>query len=453
MGVPARFMRPRLIMLATVAVLVSFGLLMIYSASSITALNDMGDAAYYLKRQLVFVIVGVALAWVIAKKDYHVWIGGFLRFLWIAIVGALLVMLVVSTATNGATRWLSIGGFSLQPSEFAKPLVILTAANILQRYAEDGSLDFKTAFWMFFVGVGAPLALIMLQPDKGTTMICVLTILVMLYMAGFPGKVLGIVTVALGVAFLAFSLADDYSRQRIITLFDPWADPYGSGYQLIQGFYAFGSGGILGVGIGMSRQKYGFLPYAYNDFIFAVIGEECGLWGTLGVVIGFALIVYTGMEIARYAPDLAGKLIAAGCVSMLAIQFLVNVCGVIGIFPLSGKPLPFISYGGSSIIACLSLVGLCVSVSRASALPETVHDRQRRQMTVTNGGGSDERPSRRSTRVRSDVPRSGRSRRGDFRVVDGGQGISRPGSGRTRIDLGPGPAERLRGSGRDGRRR
>jgi cell division protein FtsW len=304
MGVPARFMRPRLIMLATVAVLVAFGLLMIYSASSITALNDMGDAAYYLKRQLFFVGVGVLLAWVIAKKDYHFWIGGFLRVLWIVIVGTLLVMLAISTATNGATRWLSIGGVTLQPSEFAKPVIILTAANILQRYAEDGSLDTRQAFWMFFVGVGAPLALIMLQPDKGTTMICVLTILVMLYMAGFPGKVLGIVTVALGVAFLAFSLADDYSRQRIITLFDPWADPYGSGYQLIQGFYAFGSGGILGVGIGMSRQKYGFLPYAYNDFIFAVIGEECGLWGTLGVVIGFALIVYTGMEIARYAQTL-----------------------------------------------------------------------------------------------------------------------------------------------------
>ena len=135
----------------------------------------------------------------------------------------------------------------------------------------------------------------------------------MLYLAGFPRRLLGGVLLAGVVLMAAISLRDDYSRQRILTMFDPWEDPYGTGYQLIQGFYAFGSGGLLGLGIGFSKQKYGFLPYAYNDFIFAVIGEECGLLGTLGVVAGFAVIAVAGFRIARYAPDLAGKLIAAGC--------------------------------------------------------------------------------------------------------------------------------------------
>lgn len=453
MGVPARFMRPRLILLSAVAVLVAFGLLMIYSASSITALNDMGDAAYYLKRQLAFVAVGTLLAWGIARKDYHFWMRDALPVVWVVITAMLLVTLVLSSATNGASRWLSVGGVSIQPSEFAKIVVVLTSANILQRYAEDGELDFMHALGLFCVGVAVPLLLILLQPDKGTTLICILTIVVMLYLAGFPGKVLAILVVGVGVVFLVISLSQDYSRERILTLLDPWADPYGSGYQLIQGFYAFGSGGILGLGVGMSKQKYGFLPYAYNDFIFAVIGEECGLWGTLGVVAAFALIVYAGMRICRYAPDLSGRLISAGCTSMIAIQFLVNVCGVLGMIPLSGKPLPFVSYGGSSVITCLALVGLCVSVSCASALPETVHDRQRSQMTVADGGQAAGVPASRGPRPRQAGGRSGRTRQGDFRIVDGGQGISRPGAGRTRINLGPGPAERLRGSGRDDNRR
>ena len=150
------------------------------------------------------------------------------------------------------------------------------------------------------------------------------------------------------VGVLANSLKDDYSRARIVAVLNPWSDPTGSGYQLIQGFYAFGSGGLFGVGIGMSKQKYSYLPMAYNDFIFAVVGEELGLVGTLGLLAAFGVLAWAGFRIARYAPDMCGRLIAAGCTSLIIIQLLVNVCGVLGLIPLSGKPVPFVSYGGST---------------------------------------------------------------------------------------------------------
>ena len=445
---PARFMTPRIVYIVCVGILLAFGLLMVYSASSITALNQTGDAAYLFKRQLASALIGVALAVVIARQDYRLWAFKVLPALWVVVVVLLVATLALSTATNGATRWVSIAGISLQPSELAKAVVILTGANILQRYVEDSELDFKQAIKLALVGVGAPLVLILAQPDKGTAAITAAAIFVMLYLAGFPRRLLGGVLLAGVVLMAAISLRDDYSRQRILTMFDPWEDPYGTGYQLIQGFYAFGSGGLLGVGIGFSKQKYGFLPYAYNDFIFAVIGEECGLLGTLGVVAGFAVIAVAGFRIARYAPDLAGKLIAAGCTSLIVFQFLVNACGVLGMIPLSGKPLPFISYGGSSVISCLILAGLTVSVSRSSRLPETVHDRRRSQMRVAAGDGVAEAGRAAGTGSRA----RGASGAEGLRVLDGGRATSAQG-GRRRIDLGPSASERLRGRGHDSGRR
>ena len=249
----------------------------------------------------------------------------------------------------------------------------------------------------------------------------------------------------------------------------------GSGYQLIQGFYAFGSGGLFGVGIGMSKQKYSYLPMAYNDFIFAVVGEELGLVGTLGMLAAFGVLAWAGFRIARYAPDMCGRLIAAGCTSLIVIQLLVNVCGVLGIMPLSGKPVPFVSYGGSTIISCLMLVGMIVSGSNNTALPETVHDRSRQSWQFADGEearGPAPSASPGISLVRTPTPRSARPRGeagSGLRMVDGGsrarqQGRPRGGNGRPsrsgrydggRIDLGPNAAERLRGrgSGRgDGRR-
>jgi cell division protein FtsW len=475
-GVPERFERPRLVLCVAVFALVAFGLLMIYSASSIIALTSEAygnNPAYFLQRQLIFAAVGIGLAALLASQDYHLWCGGLLSVAWI--VTTLLLGLVMFTSSGsdayGATRWIQIAGFTLQPSEFAKLTVVLTVANLCQRYFEEATLDWKHFCRLMFVGVVIPLALVLLQPDKGTTLICVATLLVMLYLSGVPSRFIGLIIVVGLALFFAYAMHDEYSRQRILTMLDPWADPYGTGYQLIQGFYAFGSGGLLGVGIGSGRQKYSYLPMAYNDFIYAVIGEECGLIGSLGVLVGFAAILWAGFRIARYAPDLSGRLIAAGSVSMLVIQLFVNICGVLGIIPLTGKPIPFLSYGGSSIISCLMLVGLTVSVSRSSHLTETDYDRRRSDISLAfrahprqdvDGLGPVGEPTPRSASLERDgfkrhdrnlrvvgsssTPLVRRDLTGEQRAssLASRARITIDAHGRKRIDLGPDAAERLR---------
>jgi len=465
-GVPERFMRPRLVLIAVTLVLVCFGLLMIYSASSVTSLTSSSlgnDPAYYVKRQLKGIAIGVVLAVALARLDYRVLTKHLLRYVWLATVILLLLIFTPFAGSDayGASRWISIAGFTLQPSEFAKITIILTAANLAARYFEDRSIDFNHFVGLLVLGVGLPLGLILLQPDKGSTIIACVTLLIMAYLAGIDRRIfIGLAVLGIAAA-LYLSFGDSYSRARIMTMLDPWADYYGAGYQLIQGFYAFGSGGLFGVGLGFSRQKYSYLPMAYNDFIFAVIGEELGYVGTLGTLVGFAIFAWAGFRIAKYAPDMTGQLIAAGCTSLIIFQMLVNICGVIGIMPLTGKPIPFVSYGGTTIMSCLMLVGLIVSVSRRSVLPETVYDDNRRSWQMTDDGGA--------SLVGTPMPRSARRGQGDaapprgsFRVMDGGssQGRERlspssrqPGrvttdsSGRRRIDLGPSAAERLRGSG------
>ncbi len=458
-------MRPRLVLLASVVVLVAFGLLMVFSASSVTALNSTGDAAYYLKRQLAFIALGTAVAVVLAKVDYHVWVRSALMIVWVVTVVLLVAVVALGTDNGmGATRWIDLGFFDLQPSEFAKITVIFTAANVAEQYYERGSIDLAHFLVLLGVGVGLPLVLIIIQPDKGTTMVCGLTLVVMGYLAGMPKRYLFLALLLAGGAFVGLSLKDDYSRARFLTMFDPWADPYGNGWQLIQGFYAFGSGGLLGVGVGFSRQKYAYLPMAHNDFIFAVIGEECGLVGTLGLIAGFMVFLWAGLQIARHAPDLAGRLVAAGCTSIVVIQLFLNVLGVIGWFPLSGKPIPFVSYGGSSILASLMLVGLVTSVSVHSRLPETAHDRERRswrEVDAGEGGAGLSLVGEPTPRSERSAPAAPRAARPGLRVVEGGssargergapRGRVSESGGRRRIDLGPSPTERLRGR-RDGRR-
>ena len=473
-GVPERFMRPRIVLLATVAILVGFGVLMVYSASSVTALNATGDAAYYLKRQLGFVAVGTVVAVILARTDYRVWVKRLMLPIWVFTVFLLLLVLFAGTDNDmGANRWINLGFFDLQPSEFAKITVIFTAANLAHRYFEEGSLDWPSFLKLLGAGVAIPLILIIAQPDKGTTMVLALTLLVMGYLAGMPKILLVGLFVAGAAAFVFLSVRDAYSLQRLKTMLDPWSDRYGAGWQLVQGFYAFGTGGLLGVGVGFSRQKYAYLPMAHNDFIFAVIGEECGFVGTVGVLVGFGIFLWAGFQIARHAPDLAGRLLAAGCTSIVIIQLLLNVSGVLGIFPLSGKPIPFLSYGGSSILASLMLVGLIASVSIHSRLPETVHDGARRSLREV--GGEREPGGRGLSFVGEPLPRSQRPRQAGgpyggpgLRVVEGGEGVRRasrargdkPGRGgagargdaRKRVDLGPSATERLRGRGTEKRR-
>ena len=522
-GVPERFMRPRLIFIAVTAILVGFGLVMVYSSSSVTALLADGDAASYVKKQLLMAVVGTAFAIAIARADYHFWCSRrVLPIIWVVTVVLLVLVFTPFAGVDalGASRWITVGGFQVQPSEFAKLSIVLVAASLAERYFDEGTLSQKEFLKLIVVGVVVPTGLIILQPDKGTTLVLGVTLIVMLRLAGASRKVIAGLFI-LGLAgFLFISFRDDYSRQRFVTMFDPWSDPYDSGYQLIQGFYAFASGGIKGVGIGFSRQKYSYLPYAYNDFIYAVIGEECGLVGTVGLLVGFGVFLWAGFKIAQHAPDLTGRLIAFGCTLLIVVQMLLNVAGVVGIFPLTGKPIPFISYGGTSMLASLLIAGMIVSVSVHSHLPETPHDSARRSWQLEGRGegeperlaggglsfvgepvprstrrsGGDAGPGRGSGRgtgrgssrgespsgrgltvmdggARDDAARSrGRSDRGTRGAGRSGSGRSSRGgasmrgdrstprgrstrdvNGRTRIDLGPTAAERLRGDDRSER--
>ena len=470
-AIPERFMQPRLVLLVSTAILVCFGLVMIYSASSISAMTseDMGyNPFYYVQRQLGFAAAGVALAFIVSRIDYRAVVRNFQVPIWIVTFGMLAIIFtpIAGADAYGATRWISIGPFSFQPSEFAKITILISVSYLAQQYFIDQTIDQMEFFKKFAIAALAPLLLILAQPDKGSTLIIVGTLLVIGYLADVDRRVLATIAVAGFIGFAFLSLKDDYSRARVVTMLNPWADYYGAGYQLAQGFYAFGSGGIFGVGFGFSRQKYSYLPMAHNDFIFAVIGEELGFIGVLGLLAVFGALVWAGFKIARYAPDLTGRLIAAGCTSMFIIQAFVNIGGVLGLLPLSGKPLPFISYGGSTIMSSILMVGLLMSVSRQSRLPETEYDRQRASwsiaeeqdtfdapgfagLTMVDGGVGVGTPLPRSSRPKSSAQSSARPSRGVLRSRDDDapQGrITTDASGRRRIDLGPSASDRLRGS-------
>ena len=470
-AIPERFMQPRLVLLVSTAILVCFGLVMIYSASSISAMTseDMGyNPFYYVQRQLGFAAAGVALAFIVSRIDYRAVVRNFQVPIWTVTIGMLAIIFtpIAGADAYGATRWISIGPFSFQPSEFAKITILISVSYLAQQYFIDQTIDQMEFFKKFAIAALAPLLLILAQPDKGSTLIIVGTLLVIGYLADVDRRVLATIAVAGFIGFAFLSLKDDYSRARVVTMFNPWADYYGAGYQLAQGFYAFGSGGIFGVGFGFSRQKYSYLPMAHNDFIFAVIGEELGFIGVLGLLVVFGALVWAGFKIARYAPDLTGRLIAAGCTSMFIIQAFVNIGGVLGLLPLSGKPLPFISYGGSTIMSSILMVGLLMSVSRQSRLPETEYDRQRASwsiaeeqdtfdapgfagLTMVDGGVGVGMPLPRSPRPKSSAQSSARPSRGVLRSRDDDapQGrITTDASGRRRIDLGPSASDRLRGS-------
>lgn len=478
-AVPARVMAPRMLFVACSAGLLLFGLLMIYSSSSIVGLTSKAygnDPSYFLVRQIAFSVAGLVFATALAVFDYRRWQGIALKVMWVLTLLSLVLVYtpIAGHDAYGATRWIAMGPFSLQPSEFAKVTVLLTAALIAQKRFEEESIDNVQALKLLVGGVAVPMALILFQPDKGTTGVLAVTLLVMAYLAGVPmRKVFLILLAGVGVAAV-LALRDEYSRARVMTMFDPFSDEFGAGYQLVQGFYALGSGGVTGVGIGLSRQKYNYLPMAHNDFIFAVVGEELGFVGALLMILTFCALLWAGLKIAENAPDLMGRLIAAGCTSLIVIQLLLNVCGVIGIFPLSGKPVPFVSYGGSSIISTLMLVGLVLSVSFRSTLPQTRYEERRSKLRLAVddtasdafsahvGGSTAGRAMPRSTRLAgtrqanatlaSDRSESARS---DLRIVDGGARSARlagrtsvDSSGRRRIDLGPSAAERLRSTRR-----
>lgn len=348
---------------ASVAVLVAIGLVMVFSASSASGYADYHDTAFYFKRQLMWLIVGLGIAYAAYRIDYRVLKRAAPYLLLGTMLGLLLVLVPhVGIEVGGARRWIGLHALSLQPSEFAKlALVIYLAAMLSTRGERITSL--VSGLIPLFI---APLIMAMLvlkEPDMGTASLLVFVAFAMFFAAGarIP-HLLGVALVSVPpVAFLA--LASTYRRARMLAFLNPWKDRENTGFHIVQSLLALGSGGLFGVGLGTSRAKF-YLPEEYTDFIFSVIGEELGLVGTIFVLAAFVVFAYRAVRIAITAADRFGFFLVVGCTSMIVIQALVNIGVVTSSWPVTGVPLPFISFGGSSLIVNLVAVALILNVGR-----------------------------------------------------------------------------------------
>ncbi len=348
-------------LLATVLFLTAFGMLMLYSMSAYNGRVRFGDSAYYFKKQLFALALGLAAMYGVACMDYH----ALLRFS----VPAYLVSLVLSGAVllfgdtyNGSRRWLSIGPLSFQPAEYAKPAVILLLAGLVSRM--DRKKSGRTILAVLFLVL--PIVGLVGTNNLSTAVI-ILGIAVLMIFLSNPRYLPFLWILLAGTGFLGIFLSlESYRLERLAI----WRNPeqYEKGFQTVQGLYAIGSGGLFGRGLGNSLQKLGFVPEAQNDMIFAVICEELGLFGALLLMLLFLILLWRFMVIATHAPDLFGSLIAAGIMGHIAIQVILNIAVVTNTIPNTGITLPFISYGGTSVLFLLAEMGLALSVSRHSRL-------------------------------------------------------------------------------------
>ncbi|MFC5467164.1 stage V sporulation protein E [Cohnella suwonensis] len=357
---------PDLWMIAATIGILAIGVVMVYSASAVAAFHDYGDSYYYVKRQVVFGALGVVAMFVTMNVDYTRWRKWAVPGLLICF-GLLVIVLIpgVGVWRGGARSWLGIGSLVIQPSEFTKLAMILFLAKFLSE-RQNHITHFTKGLLPPLAILGAAFGLIMLQPDLGTGMVMIGASLLAIYVSGARLAHLGGLAL-LGVAGLgALIAAAPYRLQRITAFLDPWQDPLGAGYQSIQSLYAIGPGGLVGLGLGMSRQKYNYLPEPQTDFIFSILAEELGFIGGSLLILLFLLLIWRGMRTAITITDPFGSLLATGIVGIFAIQVLINVGVVIGMLPITGVTLPLVSYGGSSLTLLLTALGLLLNLSRYS---------------------------------------------------------------------------------------
>ncbi|MEX1177556.1 MAG: putative lipid II flippase FtsW [Nitriliruptor sp.] len=353
-----------------VVVLTLIGLVMSFSASFVDAAED-GDPFGVFRRQLVWVILGGPAFVLTAGLDHRVWRRLAWPMLAAAIIGLLLVLTPVGVERSGSARWLGFGPLVVQPTEIAKLAVLLWLADVLERKRpRDGSLQRTDHLLLPALPVFGLLAvLVLLQPDLGTTVLLGLIVGAVLWVEGLPGRIVGslIALSAGGVAILA--VVEPYRFARIAGWLHPEEDPLGNGYQLLQSLYAMADGGWFGHGLGASRGKYNFIPNPETDFIFAIIGEELGLFGSIVTVALFVAILHLGLKIAYLAPDAFGRTVAAALTAWIVGQAFINIGTVIGLLPITGVTLPLVSVGGSSMVSTLVGLGILVAIARRPELP------------------------------------------------------------------------------------
>jgi cell division protein FtsW len=379
----------RLLILVTLG-LVAFGLVMVYSATSASAALANGDPSYFLKRQAIYAVLGLVLMALASRIDFRV----IRRLAPLLMVGSLVLLigvLVVGQSVNGARRWISFGPAVFQPSELAKLALAVWAAAYLTRRRPPQRLP---ELWRPLGLVTAAFcALLLAEPDLGTAIAIVLMLAAMLLVAGTPLRTLGAgVSIASAIGLLAIWF-EPYRRARIFSFLNPWHDAQGAGFQTVQAMIGLGSGGIFGVGLGESVQKANYLPEAHTDMIFAIIGEELGLVGAALVIAAYAAFAYAGLRIALACKDPFGKRLAAGLTVLVCGQAAINLAAVMGLAPLTGIPLPLVSYGGSSLVVALVSVGILLNIAddageRRASVPDRSRGNSRARAARARGRGS-----------------------------------------------------------------
>jgi cell division protein FtsW len=393
--------------------LVAFGLVMVYSATSAPAALGDSDPGYYLKRQSAYALLGIGLMIAVSRTNFR----SFRYFAPVLVTGALVLLLVVlaiGTPINGARRWLTVGPAVFQPSELAKLALCVWAAAYLSRRPAPQTLGELARPFGLLVGVFC--ALLLAEPDLGTAITAIVMLAGVLVVAGTPLRVLGIGAGIAGTVALAAIAVEPYRRERLLSFLDPWADAEGGGFQTVQALIGLGSGGIFGVGIGEGVQKVFYLPEAHTDMIFAIVGEELGLVGTVIVVGAFLVFAYAGFRVAIACGDPFGKLLAAGLTTLVCGQAVINLAAVLGLAPLTGVPLPFVSAGGSSLVIALTSVGILLNIAgdHAGAARARLPDRGRRDGR-TRAAGARRRGGARRKRSTRDVRRVAGAIRGAAR--------------------------------------
>jgi cell division protein FtsW len=361
----ARADRTVALLLGATGALMVLGLVMVLSASSVGAYEDYGSSFLFFVRQLVYAGVGVGAFLLTSRVRHTAWQRLCMPLLVLS-VALLIVVLIpgVGTVAGGSARWLRLGPITVQPSEIAKVAVVTFAATLLaRRWRRLG--DLRQLLLPLAPVVAVVCGLILLQPDMGTAVIVTASVFVLLFAAGARLRHLLTGSAMIGGLGIGLVYLEGYRWARLTAFMDPWADPQGTGYQTIQGLIALTSGRWFGVGLGASRQKWDYVPNAHTDFIFAIIGEELGLAGALLVLLLFGALLYAAIRIAIRAPDAFGRLLAAGIAGWFGVQAVTNLGAVTGLLPITGVPLPFVSYGGSALVVAMAAVGMLVSVARA----------------------------------------------------------------------------------------
>ena len=362
-GVKMKRLKCDLVLLTTTILLVIFGLLMVYSASNVVALYKYDDAYYYLKRQLIFAGIGISLMILIININLTK-IYKYSTIIFLLSILCLILVLIpgIGVVRGGARSWIGIGSLSFQPSELVKVSIIIFLSKYFSKYEKD-LLKFKYFMFMLII-IGCVFGLIMLQPDFGTGLVIVLSSFILLFMTGAPFKYFLILLLIGLCGIVALIISAPYRMERIFSFLDPWSDPLGSGFQAIQSLYALAPSGLFGLGYNKSIQKHFFLPEPQNDFIFAIVAEELGLFGAAILLGLFLILIFRIIKIALNINNAFYKYISFGISLVFFVQVFINIGVVIGLLPVTGITLPIISYGGTSLMISLIMIGIVLNISK-----------------------------------------------------------------------------------------